>query len=64
MIQNYMTLSVLVAPSADRQTLIVSKWILKPRKKLLPKSVLPQPRLLIKQAVRDSLKRAPPQEFL
>ena len=32
--------------------------------KLSPKSVLPQPRLFIGQAVRDSLKRALPQEFL
>ena len=42
-------LSALTAPSTDRKTLIVLKWILKPRKKVLSKSVLPQPRLLRKQ---------------
>ena len=42
-------LSVLAAPSTDRQTFIIQKWILKPRKKLSPKSVLPQARLLNKQ---------------
>ena len=42
-------LSVLAAPSTDRQTFIIQKWILKPRKKLSPKSVLPQARLLSKQ---------------
>ena len=42
------SLSVLVAPSTDRQTFTVSKWILKPRKKLSPKSVTAA-RLLSKQ---------------
>ena len=42
-------LSALTAPSTDRKTLIALKWILKPRKKVLSKSVLPQPRLLRKQ---------------
>ena len=42
-------LSALAGPSTDRQTLIIFRWILEPRKKLSLKSVLPWPRRLSKQ---------------